>query len=223
VSFKEKSAHSNNQNISSGLFTYPVLMASDIILYDPDFVPVGEDQKQHVELTRDVATRMNNKYGDLFKVPEPLIPAVGARIKDLQDPLQKMSKTNDNPKGNIYMLDEDEVIRKKVMSAVTDSDGFVTFDEERKPGISNLLTIYAVIENISIDEAAKLFKDSNYGDFKKAVAEKIVACLSPIRKRYYEIIDSDIIDKALDEGLIRALPLAKAKCDLVKEKIGLIR
>ena len=180
--FKEKSR--NKENISVGLFTYPILMASDILLYSPDLVPTGIDQKQHVELARDIANRFNNKYGETFKIPEPMIPEVGAKIKDLQDPTKKMSKSSDNPKGIIYLLDEEPVIRKKIMSAVTDSEGKVYYDENLKPGISNLLTIYSSLKEISIKEAEEHFKDYNYGSLKTEVADVVVEVLNNIQNKY---------------------------------------
>lgn len=219
--FKEKSK--NKENISVGLFTYPILMASDILLYSPDLVPTGVDQKQHVELARDIATRFNNKYGETFKIPEPMIPEVGAKIKDLQDPTKKMSKSSENPKGIIYLLDEESVVRKKIMSAVTDSEGKVYFDEVNKPGISNLLTIYSYLKEISIKEAEEYFKDYNYGNLKKEVADALVDKLADIRKKYDELINSDIIDKKLDQDLEKVISEAKLKYDEVRTKVGLGR
>jgi tryptophanyl-tRNA synthetase len=159
--FKDKNQKDGGSNLSCGLFTYPVLMASDIVLYDADIVPVGEDQKQHVELTRNIAERFNNKYGYTFKVPKPIIPKEGARIKDLQNPTKKMSKSDDDHRGCILLLDEEDAIRKKIMSAVTDSDNKIYFDEENKPGISNLMTIYATLNNMTIKEVEQKFEDSN--------------------------------------------------------------
>ena len=219
--FKEKSK--NKENISVGLFTYPILMASDILLYSPDLVPTGVDQKQHVELARNIAIRFNNKYGETFKIPEPMIPEVGAKIKDLQDPTKKMSKSSENPKGIIYLLDEEAVIRKKIMSAVTDSEGKVYFDEENKPGISNLLTIYSFFKNISIKETEEYFKDSNYGNLKKEVADILVDKLTDIQNKYYEIINSNIIDEKLDKDLIKVTNEAKQKYEEVRTKVGLGR
>jgi tryptophanyl-tRNA synthetase len=219
--FKEKSR--NKENISVGLFTYPILMASDILLYSPDLVPTGVDQKQHVELARNIAIRFNNKYGETFKIPEPMIPEVGAKIKDLQDPTKKMSKSSDNPKGIIYLLDEENIIRKKIMSAVTDSEGKVYFDEINKPGISNLLTIYSFFKNISIKETEEYFKDYNYGNLKKEVADIIIEKLNNIKEKYNELINSDIIDKKLDKDLIKVNEEAKQKYEEVRIKVGLGR
>lgn len=221
--FKDKNQKEGNQNLSCGLYTYPVLMASDIIIYDADIVPVGEDQKQHVELTRNVAERFNNKYGYTFKVPKPVVPKEGARIKDLQDPTKKMSKSDEDHKGCILLLDDEIIIRKKIMSAVTDSDNKVHFDEQNKPGISNLMTIYGSLSNISIEEVEDKFKDSNYGTFKKEVADAVVNTLIPIQKRYNEIINSSLIDDVLDRGIKKVREMAKNKCLDVQKKIGLGR
>ena len=219
--FKEKSK--NKENISVGLFTYPILMASDILLYSPDLVPTGIDQKQHVELARNIAIRFNNKYGETFKVPEPMIPEVGAKIKDLQDPTKKMSKSSDNPKGIIYLLDEESVVRKKIMSAVTDSEGKVYYDEENKPGISNLLTIYSSLKNISIKETEEHFKDYNYGGLKTEVADLVVEKLNAIQNKYNEIINTKMIDEILDKNNKKIVEEAKAKYEEVIKKVGLGR
>ena len=219
--FKEKSK--NKENISVGLFTYPILMASDILLYDADVVPTGIDQKQHVELARNLAERFNKKYGDTFKVPEPMIPEIGAKIKDLQDPTKKMSKSNPNPKGIIYLLDSEEVLRKKIMSAVTDSEGKIYFNEETKPGISNLLTIYSYFKNITIEESVEKFKDSNYGTFKKEVADTVVENILKIQEKYDKIINSKELDEILDNGKNKMNEYAKAKYENVRNKVGLGR
>ena len=219
--FKEKSK--NKENISVGLFTYPILMASDIILYDADVVPTGIDQKQHVELARNLAERFNKKYGDTFKIPEPMIPEIGAKIKDLQEPTKKMSKSNPNPKGIIYLLDSEEVLRKKIMSAVTDSEGKIYFNEETKPGISNLLTIYSYFKNITIEETVEKFKDSNYGTFKKEVADTVVENILKIQEKYNKIINSKELDEILDNGKNKMNEYAKAKYEDVRKKVGLGR
>ena len=219
--FKEKSK--NKENISVGLFTYPILMASDILLYSPDLVPTGVDQKQHVELARDIAIRFNNKYGETFKIPEPMIPEVGAKIKDLQDPTKKMSKSSDNPKGIIYLLDDETVIRKKIMSAVTDSEGKVYYDEDNKPGISNLITIYSSLKDISIKETEEYFKDSNYGNLKTEVADLVVEKLTDIQNKYNELINSKLIDEVLDNGIKKVNEEAKQKYEEVRIKVGLGR
>ena len=219
--FKDKS--SKFKNIPVGLFTYPILMASDILLYDADYVPVGIDQKQHVELARDIAIRFNNRYGEIFKIPEPMIPATGAKIMDLQNPTKKMSKSSENTKGTIFLLDDEATIRKKIMSAVTDSDNKIIYDEINKPGISNLLTIYSCIKNTSIEETCNHFENYNYGNFKKEVAEVVVDCLLKIQDEYKRVIDSGIIDEVLNKGKSITLEIAKKKYDEVLEKMGLGR
>ena len=219
--FKDK--HSKGENITTGLFTYPALMASDILLYDADLVPVGKDQKQHVELARNIAERFNSKYGETFKVPSGLIPKTGAKIKDLVDPSKKMSKSEENYKGTILLLDSEKDIRKKIMSAVTDSDNKIYFDEENKPGISNLLTIYSSFKGINIKESEKIFENSNYGTFKKEVADVVATKLLEIQEKYQNIINSDLIDKILDEGRDKTIKLAKEKYEIVRKKIGLGR
>ena len=219
--FKEKSK--NKENFSVGLFTYPALMAADILLYDIDYVPVGIDQKQHVEITRDLAIRFNNKYGDTFKVPDILMSDVGTKIKDLVNPEKKMSKTGDNPKGIISLLDSDDEIRKKIMSATTDSEMVIKYDEENKPGISNLINIYASLKGVETKEVEEKFSGYNYGDFKKEVASVVIEEVSKIRIKYEEIIKSDLIDKVLDDGLKRVNELALKKYELVKEKLGIKR
>lgn len=219
--FKEKSR--NKENVSVGLFTYPILMASDILLYDADVVPTGIDQKQHVELARNLAERFNKKYGDTFKIPEPMIPTLGAKIKDLQDPTKKMSKSSTNQKGIIYLLDDEETIRKKIMSAVTDSEGKVYYDEENKPGISNLLTIYSYFKNTNIKEVEEYFKDYNYGNLKKEVADIVVENLKNIQNKYNEIINSKELDEILDNGKNKMNEYAKAKYEDIRKKVGLGR
>lgn len=210
-------------NLTCGLFTYPILMAADIILYDADVVPVGEDQKQHVELARDIVERFNNKYGNTFKVPEPLIPEYGARIKDLQVPTQKMSKSDSSDKGYILLLDDLDAVRKKILSAVTDSDNRIIYDEENKPGISNLITIYSSIANISVKEVEDKFRDSSYGVFKKDLADLVVNFLQPIQNRYNDIMKSNLVDEVLDRGIKIVIPIAEKKCLEAKLKVGLIR
>ena len=216
--FKEKSK--NKENFTAGLFTYPVLMASDILIYDTDYVPVGIDQKQHVELARDIAIRFNNKYGDTFKVPEPVISSTGTKIMDLITPTKKMSKSSENQNGVIRLLDDPEIIRKKIMKATTDSESIVRFDEENKPGISNLINIYSELTNKSIDEIENEFKDANYGTFKKCVCDVVIEELSKIREKYFEYLNSDIIDEILEEGRQKSRMYAKAKYEAVKNKIG---
>ena len=220
--FKDKSQ--KNKSFSAGLYTYPVLMASDILLYDVDYVPTGQDQKQHVELARNIAQRVNKKYhDDIFKVPEPLINKKGAKIYDLVNPDKKMSKSSDNPKGVIFLLDDEKAIRKKIMSATTDSEMKVVFDPENKPGISNLINIYAVLANKSIKFVEDKFKHSNYGEFKTAGADLVVKKLIPIQEKYKELINSKELDKILDEGRDKACMLAFEKYSKLKKAVGLYR
>ena len=218
--FKDKQAK-NETNLSAGIYTYPTLMTADILMYDPDFVPVGEDQKQHVELCRDTAQRFNNKYGETFKIPEPLIPTVGARIMSLSNPTKKMSKSDHGDKGCIYLLDDLNVARKKVMSAVTDDLGKVNFDTVNQPGISNLLQIHSSLSHTPIKELVETFKDSGYGEFKKAVAQVVVDELTIIQERYKQIITSNIIEETLDNGAKKASYLASKKLNKVQRKIGI--
>ena len=221
IQFKEKSK--KNANFSVGLLTYPVLMATDILVVDADYVPVGIDQKQHVELTRDIAIRFNNKYGDTFKIPEPVITQTGTKIMDLVDPTKKMSKTEENPKGVIGLLDDVNVARKKIMSATTDSEMSVHYDPENKPGISNLINIYASLTELSIKEVEDKFKSSNYGEFKKNVADVVCEFLEDIQKKYNDIINSSEYDKILSDGANVVRKMAKDKYQLMREKIGLYR
>ena len=209
--------------VSAGLLTYPSLMAADILLYDADVVPVGKDQKQHLELTRTLAERFNNKYGETFVVPEPFIAPTGAKIMSLVEPEKKMSKSDPNPKGYISLLDDLAVIKKKIKSAVTDSDGTIKYDVDNKPGISNLLTILSCCTNTPIKDLEEKYKDSNYATFKEDVANAVVAELEPIQAKYNELINSDEIDRVLDEGRDYASYLAKKKLDKVYNKVGLGR
>lgn len=223
--FKDKSQKlaSKGQGIGVGLFMYPVLMAADILLYDVDFVPVGDDQKQHLELTRDLAERFNHRFGETFKIPEPLIAKTGARIMSLQEPTKKMSKSDDNPRNFILMTDEPNVIRKKIKSAVTDSDGIIAFDRENKPGLSNLLEIYSTITGESIDSIVARYEGCGYGQFKSDLAEVVVTELEPIQKRMKELLNSPIIDEVLDRGAEQANKLAYKKVKKVEHKMGLGR
>lgn len=216
--FKEKSK--GKENFTAGLFTYPVLMASDIIIYDADFVPVGVDQKQHVEIARDIAGRFNNKYGNTFVVPEPVISTTGTKIMDLIDPTKKMSKSSENQNGVIRLLDEPEVVRKKIMRATTDSEMSVRYDEENKPGISNLINIYSSLTGKEIKEIEKEFDGSNYGTFKKAVADVVVGEIEKIQEKYNKYTNGSEIDEILKDGANKTRIYAKAKYEAVKNKIG---
>lgn len=219
--FKDKS--SKNANFYAGLFTYPVLMAADILAYDVDYVPVGIDQKQHVELTRNIAIKFNKKYGETFKIPDAYITKEGTKIMDLVNPLKKMSKSSENQKGVIRMLDDINTIRKKIMGATTDSDCLIHFDPENKPGISNLINICVALTGKSIQEIEAMFAGKNYGDFKHFVADIVTTEIEAIQGRYQKIINSSELDKLLDENVAITRALAKEKFLLMKEKMGLYK
>jgi len=219
--FKDKS--SKNANFCAGLFTYPVLMAADILAYDVDYVPVGIDQKQHVELARNIALKFNKKFGDTFKLPEAYITESGTKIMDLITPSKKMSKSSENPKGVIRLLDEVGTIQKKIMGATTDSGCVVRFDPENKPGISNLINICVSITGESISEIETKFIGKNYGEFKKYVADVVVKEIEGIQKRYKEIINSDRLDQILDENIRITRKIAKNKFIDMKKKMGLYK
>lgn len=219
--YKDKTAKiSNKESIPTGIFIYPALMAADILLYDPDYVPVGIDQKQHVELTRDLALKFNSHYSETFKLPEPVIAKTGAKIASLSNPTKKMSKS-ESDKGTIYLLDDVNISRKKIMSAVTDSDSIVKYDLENKPGISNLLTIASSLTKKSIEEIENEFVGKGYGEFKKYVADIVVDELSLLQQKVKEIQESGIIDKVLAAGAEKASYLARKKLNKVYTKIGL--
>ena len=209
--------------VSSALLTYPVLMAGDILLYNSDYVPVGEDQKQHLELSRNLAERFNSRYSETFKVPEPLIQKVGARIMSLQDPTKKMSKSDPLEKASIFLLDEENVIRKKIASAVTDSDGIIKYDLVNKPGISNLMTIMSCICGLSMEGIEKAYAGVGYGTFKKDLADMLVEHLKPIQERYYTILKSPELDEILTEGASKASYLAQKTLSKMKRKMGIGR
>ncbi len=219
--FKDKSAKMKESAIGLGLFAYPVLMACDIILYDANIVPVGEDQVQHVELCRDLVNRFNNRYGDVLQMPKYEMRKVGARIMSLSNPTVKMSKSD--PKGDIFLKDDLAVVRKKIMSAVTDTGCEVKYDEENKPGISNLLTIYAALKDISIEEAEKHFVGYRYGDFKKEVADVVCEELGPFQERYRKIIEDKSYIQVLKEGAERASVIANATLKRVQKAVGLLK
>lgn len=221
IQFKEKSK--KNANFTSGLLTYPVLMASDILVVDADYVPVGIDQKQHVELTRDIAIRFNKKYGETFVIPEPVITTVGTKIMDLVDPSKKMSKTEENPKGVIGLLDDVNVARKKIMGATTDSEMSVRFDPENKPGISNLINIYASLTDMSISDIEEKFTNANYGEFKRCVADVVCEFLTSIQEKYKNIIESGKLEEVLNDGASKVRDLSKKKFEEMRVKIGLYR
>ena len=218
--FKDKSAK-GEKNMTAGLYTYPCLMAADILLYNANYVPVGEDQKQHVELTRDIAQRFNNRYGETFVVPEPLIAKVGARIMSLSDPSKKMSKSDEANKGCVYLLDDPKTARKKIMSAVTDSFADVKLDKENQPGLYNLIEIASALSGRSMEEIADEFAGQGYGKLKGYVADVVCSELEKIQSRYNEIIESRQIEKILSEGSAKAAAIADETLARVKNKIGL--
>ncbi len=220
--FKDK-AKSQNESIHASLYTYPVLMAADILLYDADYVPVGDDQKQHVELTRNIAERFNSRHGEFFKVPIPVIPKAGARIMDLQEPTRKMSKSDTSEKGYILLSDPPARIRNKIKSAITDSGSEVLFDKENKPGISNLLTIYSVLTGITIKELEKKYAGSGYGTFKSELADIVANHIEKIQIRYNEVINSKELDEILDAGRDKAGKIAYKKIMKANHKLGLGR
>ena len=218
--FKDKSAK-HADNINTGLFTYPVLMAADILLYGTHYVPVGGDQKQHVELARDIAQRFNNAYSDTFVLPEPMIPKVGARIMSLQEPTKKMSKSDANEKSFVLMTDSADVIMKKFKSAVTDSDGVVRFDVENKPGISNLMGIYSVMTGKTMADIEKEFDGQGYGTFKTAVAESVITTLKPVQDEYNRILaDKAYLESTLKDGAQKAQYVANKLVIKVYRKVG---
>lgn len=218
--FKDKAA--GKESVGAGLFTYPSLMAADILLYNADLVPVGDDQKQHLELTRDLAQRFNQRYGDTFTIPEPYIPKVGARIMSLDDASKKMSKSSANQGSFIAMLDAPDVIRKKISRAVTDSGREVKFDPQSKPEVSNLISIYAQCSNKSISDIEAQYEGLGYGPFKKDLAEQVVALLEPIQQRYQDIRKSGELYHILREGAERASEAAEKTLRATKERMGFL-
>lgn len=219
--FKDKSA--GKEAVSASLLTYPPLMAADILLYNADLVPVGEDQKQHMELTRDLAERFNKKYNDILTIPEISIPKVGARIMSFQEPTKKMSKSDPNNKGFITLLDEPKQMIKKIKSAVTDSEGIVKYDSENKPGISNLLSIYSILSGKSIPEIEDMYVGKGYGDFKGEFAEVVVNFFTPIQEKYYHLMESRELDDILDHGAEKANQVAQKTLKKMENAMGLGR
>ena len=218
--FKQKSQQ-HADNITAGLFTYPVLMAADILLYQADLVPVGEDQKQHVELCRDIATRFNFSFSDTFTLPEPFIPKLGARIMSLGNPENKMSKSD--PDGCVYLMDKPEDIMRKFKRAVTDCETAVRFDRENKPGISNLLTIYCAATGKTLEDAEAEFKDQGYGVFKPAVGEAVVELVRPIREEAAHLLsDKAYLESIYKQGAERASALANKTLRKVYKKVGFV-
>ncbi|HTN79133.1 MAG TPA: tryptophan--tRNA ligase [Acidimicrobiales bacterium] len=219
--FKDKSARNAGEFISAGLLTYPTLMAADILLYDTNRVPVGDDQRQHIELTRDVAIRFNSRYGDTFVVPDAAIPKEGARVMDLQEPTNKMSKSVDSPQGTVMVLDSPDVIERKVSRAVTDSEGEVRFDVGEKPGVSNLLSILAASTGESIEALAPRY--SQYGPLKKDTAAALIEALRPVRERYETLAaDPGAMTEVLRKGASKARDVAAVTYDRARNAIGLL-
>ena len=222
--FKDKSQKGGADNSSVGLFTYPILQAADILLYQPKSVPVGEDQRQHLELTRDLATRFNSRFGKTFEIPEAHILKETAKIYDLQEPTAKMSKSAQDPKGLVNLMDEPTAIAKKIKSAVTDTDGEIRFDREAKPGVSNLLGIYSAITGESIDAFAASLQGQGYGALKTAVADAVVETLDPIRLRAQELLsDPAELDRLLAQGAAKANDIAERTLSAVYDKLGFVR
>ncbi len=225
--FKDKSekieSTKSDKSVTTGLFTYPTLMAADILLYDSDIVPVGEDQKQHVELTRDIAQRANHILGDVFKVPKAVIPKIGGKIMSLRDPSSKMSKSDPIDAAKINMLDEPNLIRKKIKRAVTDSDRFIKYDPINKAGVSNLLTIESLCRNISIAKLEQKYENEGYGFLKNEVAESVVEVLEPIQNRYKEIRNSAKIKLDLLEAAEKAKTKANQTLERYQKAVGLIK
>lgn len=220
--FKDKSSK-HADNINAGLFTYPVLMAADILAYNADLVPVGDDQRQHLEITRNIAERFNSIYGDTFKIPEAYIPKIGARIMGLQNPTKKMSKSAPDINDKILLTDEPDVIRKKVKKAVTDSEGIVRYDVENKPGISNLMSIYGILKEKSMQDIEQEFQGQNYGTFKSAVAEAIVDRLAPIQEKHKALLANPAeIQKIYEAGDKKAIEKTNQLLQEVYKKVGLV-
>ncbi len=219
--FKDKSAKREAEFVSAGLFTYPALQAADILLYDANEVPVGDDQRQHIEITRDIAIRFNHRFGETFVIPKAVTPASGARVMDLQNPTSKMSKSGDDDSGVIYLLDEPSKIEKKFKRAVTDSDSEVVFDRERKPGVANLLEILAAATNTTPQKAAENY--TRYGDLKTASADAVIAMLAPIQKRYNELLgDKAELMRLIHKGNDRAQAVASATLARAQKSIGFL-
>lgn len=217
--YKDKTAKGET-GITAGLFTYPSLMAADILLYDAKYVPVGIDQKQHVELARNLAERFNNRYSDTFVIPEPLMTTVGQKIYSLQDPTKKMSKSETNPKGTIDLLDDPSAARKKIMSAVTDSLGIIQYDPEHQPGLTNLLTIQSVLSQEPIDSIVNRYQGKGYGELKREIGQTVYDFLSDLQAKYKDVLDRKIVDQVLQNGAQKASSIANKKIQKVYRKVG---
>ncbi len=219
--YKDKVAK-NESNITAGLYTYPSLMAADILMYDADYVPVGEDQKQHVELARDLALRFNHRYSDTFVIPEPLLPTVGKRIMSLSDPTKKMSKSENADKGCIMLLEDLKITRKKIMSAVTDSLGNMQYDPIGQPGLANLLTIHSSLSGEPIDNIVARFQNQGYGAFKSEVADVVCTKLEKLQQEYHRIMNEpNLLETVLSKGAEQARRIARKKLGKVQYKVGI--
>ncbi len=220
--FKDKSQR-HGDNINAGLFTYPVLMAADILLYQADLVPIGQDQKQHLEITRDVADRFNNIYGDTFTIPEAFIPKIGAKIMSLQEPEKKMSKSDENENAFVLILDSQDAVMRKFKRAVTDSDREIRYDEQNKPGVSNLISIYSSVTGKGISDIEKEFEGRTYGDLKETVGQSVVEMLVPIQQKFNEFsTDKEQLNLILKENAEKAAYMARKTLSKVQRKIGLL-
>lgn len=220
--FKDKS-QKHSDNINAGLYTYPVLMAADILLYQTDLVPIGQDQKQHLEITRDIAERFNNIYGETFRIPEAYIPKIGAKIMSLQEPEKKMSKSDENENAYVSILDPLDVILRKFKRAVTDSEREIRYDEENKPGVSNLISIYSSTTGKNIEEIEKQFAGLSYGDLKEAVGLSVADVLKPVQQRYNEYSSNkDFLNTVLKESAEKAFYLSRKTVSKVYKKVGLV-
>ena len=220
--FKDKSLK-HSDNVNAGLYTYPVLMAADILLYQTDLVPIGQDQKQHLEITRDVAERFNNIYGDTFTIPEAYIPKIGAKIMSLQEPEKKMSKSDENENAYVFILDSEDAIIRKFKRAVTDSEREIRYDEVNKPGVSNLISIYSAVTNKNFGDIEKEFEGRSYGDLKEVVGQSVVEILKPIQQKYNEFSSNkDYLNTILKENSEKAAYMARKTLSKVYRKVGLV-
>ncbi len=220
--FKDKSAK-HADNINAGLFAYPVLMAADILLYQTDLVPIGQDQKQHLEITRDIAERFNNVYGETFRIPEPYIPKIGAKIMSLQEPEKKMSKSDENENAYVFILDNEDAIIRKFKRAVTDSEREIRYDETNKPGVSNLISIYSAATGKTFPDIEKEFDGRSYGDLKEVVGQSVVEMLKPVQQKYNELIaNKDYLNSILKDNSEKAAYMARKTLSKVQKKIGLL-
>ena len=220
--FKDKSAK-HADNINAGLFAYPVLMAADILLYQTDLVPIGQDQKQHLEITRDIAERFNNVYGDTFTIPEPYIPKIGAKIMSLQEPEKKMSKSDENENAYVFILDQEDTILRKFKRAVTDSEREIRYDEVNKPGVSNLISIYSAVTGKTFSDIEKEFDGRSYGDLKETVGQSVAEMLRPVQQKYNDLTaNKDYLNSILKDNSEKAAYMARKTLSKVQRKIGLL-